>query len=86
VDVSKIEDERQFYQAVSEYAAKVWDWNAHVDVDFENDPTPDEFIAIPENRIEWIKAHKSAVYRYFRKRNGPTWVRIIDGSGSKRAT
>ena len=84
MEVSKIEDERQFYQAVSEYARKVWDWNAHVDDDFENEPTPYEFIAVLEKRIERIKAHKYAADRYLRKRNGPSRVRVIDGAGTKR--
>lgn len=83
--VTEIHDDREFYEAVHEYATKVWDWRAHVDDDCDIEPTPDEFIAILERRIEWVKEHKRIVDRYLRKRNGPTWVRVIDGSRADSA-
>ena len=86
VTVKEIKDDRQFYQAVKEYTNKIWEWRGFGDEDFDGEPTPDEFIQILEERIEWIRAHKKAVDRYLRKRNGPTWVRVIDGAGSKSAS
>ena len=76
----EIHDDRAFYEAVHEYANKVWDWRAHVDDDYATEPTPDEFIAILEQRIEWVKEHKRIVDQYLRRRNRPTWFRVIDGS------
>ena len=78
--VDEIHDDREFYEAVHDYANKVWNWHGHVDDEFEIEPTPDEFIALLETRIEWVKAHKKAVDDYLRRRNGPTWVRVINGS------
>lgn len=81
--VSKIHDERELYEAVSEYSSKIWQWGAHMDDDFEMQPTPDELIDMLIKRIEWVKAHKKAVDEYCRKRSGPTWVRVIDGTGKQ---
>jgi len=84
--VKEIEDDRQFYQAVSEYTNKLWEWRGFLDDDCDVDPTPDEFIELLEERIEWIKNHKRAVDRYLRKRAGPTWFRVIDGTGTDSAS
>ena len=55
------------------------------DEDEDSECTPDELIGLLEERIRWVEAHKRAVDRYLRKRNGPTWVRVIEGSKSKPA-
>ena len=83
--VKEIEDERQLYQAVCEYTNKIWEWRGFGDDDCDGEPTPDEFIRILEERIEWIRDHKRAVDQYLRKRNGPTWFRVIDGTGANSA-
>lgn len=82
----EIRDEREFYRAVNEYTGKVWSWSAHCDDDLEIEPTPDELIAILEERIRWVKEHKERVERYLRKRSGPAWVRVIEGSGADPGT
>ncbi len=79
---SEINDDRQFYKAVHEYTHKVWRWGMHVDDDYDIEPTPDELIAMLNERIEWVKDHQRAVEKYLRKRGGPNWVRVIDGSRS----
>lgn len=81
--VSEIHDEREFYEAVNEFSSKVWRWGAHMDEDFESQPTPDELIEMLNERIDWAKEHKRAVVKYLRKRNGPTWVRVIESSRSR---
>jgi len=86
VECREIRDERDFYKAVNEYTGKVWSWGAHCDDDFETEPTPDELIAILEERIRWVKEHKALVERYLRKRSGPAWVRVIEGSGTDPGT
>ena len=83
---SEIHDDREFYQAVHEYTTKVWNWGAHVDDDYDNEPTPDELIGLLNERIEWVKEHKRSVDKYLRKRGGPNWVRVIDGSRADSAT
>ena len=83
---SEIHDDREFYQAVHEYTTKVWNWGAHVDDDYDNEPTPDELIGMLNERIEWVKEHKRSVDKYLRKRGGPNWVRVIDGSRADSAT
>ena len=55
---SEIHDDREFYQAVHEYTTKVWHWGAHIDDDYDNEPTPDELIEMLNERIEWVKDHK----------------------------
>ena len=82
VKVAEIHDDRAFHDAEREYSRKVWEWRAHVDDECIIEPGPDELIAILETRIEWVKEHQRVVDRYLRKRNGPTWFRVIDGSGS----
>jgi len=79
VEVKEIRDERDLYQAVREYAANVWRWGV-AEIDEEAEPTPDEFIEILTERIEWVKAHAAAVDRYLRRRSGRTRVRLVDGS------
>ena len=83
---SEIHDDREFYQAVHEYTTKVWNWGAHIDDDYDNEPTPDELIGMLNERIEWVKEHKRSVDKYLRKRGGPNWVRVIDGSRADSAT
>lgn len=83
---SEIHDDREFYQAVHEYTTKVWHWGAHIDDDYDNEPTPDELIEMLNERIEWVKEHKRSVDKYLRKRGGPNWVRVIDGSRADSAT
>lgn len=78
----EIHDDREFHDAVGVYARKVWEWSAHLDDECDIEPGPDELIAILEARIEWVKEHQRVVDRYLRKRNGPTWFRVIHGSGS----
>lgn len=73
----EIHDDREFYEAVHEYSANVWRWRAHFDETCEIEPTPDELITILETRIEWVNEHKRIVDKYLRKRNGPSWVRVI---------
>lgn len=85
MQVDEIHDEREFYEAVIEYSNKVWQWSAHIDDDFECPPTPDELIEMLQERIAWVQQHKKAVDKYLRKRNGPTWVRVIDGRGADSA-
>ena len=48
--------------------------------------TPDELIEMLNERIEWVKEHKRSVDKYLRKRGGPNWVRVIDGSRADSAT
>ena len=79
--MEEIKDDKALYQAVTEYASKVWEWKGYTDDDFDGEPTPDEFIEILEERIKWLKEHKRVVDRYMRKRNGPTWFRVIEGRG-----
>ena len=81
--VSEIHDERELYEAVSDYSSKIWEWRAHIDDDFERQPTPDELIAMLNERIEWVKEHKKAVDKYFRKRGSVKWFRVIDGTGKQ---
>ena len=83
MNVSEIHDERELYEAVSDYSSKIWQWGAHMDDDYENQPTPDELIEILHERIEWVKEHKKAVDKYCRKRGGVTWFRVIDGTGKQ---
>lgn len=79
MEVKEIRDERDLYRAVREYAANVWRWGA-AEIDEEHEPTPEEFIEILTERIEWVKAHSAAVDRYLRRRIGRTRIRIVDGS------
>ena len=58
----------------------MWQWGAHLDDDFGCQPTPDELIDLLNERIQWVAEHKKAVEKYLRKRNGPGWVRVIDGA------
>lgn len=83
--VNEIEDERQLYQAVSEYTNRMWEWRGYGSDLGDGEPTPDELIKILEERIEWIKEHKRVVDQYLRKRNGPTWFRVIDGTDTRSA-
>jgi len=85
VTTDEIHNDQEFYKAVREYTDKIWQWGAHIDEDFSEDPAPDELIRMLEERIAWVKAHKKAVDRYLRKRNGPTWVRVIEGNNSDSA-
>ncbi len=78
--LNEIHNDREFYEAVREYTSKVWTWHAHIDDYQEVEPTPDELIEILEERVAWVKAHKRVVDRYLRKRSGPTWIRVIEGS------
>ena len=75
-------NEREFYDAVREYTNKIWRWGAHLDDDDCDQPSPDELIGLLEARIAWVKAHKKAVDQYLKRRNGPTWVRVYEGSKS----
>jgi hypothetical protein len=77
----KISDDREFYKAVRDYTSNVWGWGAHRDDDYEYDPTPDELITLLNERIEWVREHQREVDKYLRRRAGPTWVRVIEGSG-----
>ena len=81
--VSEIHDDREFYEAVSDYSSKIWQWGAHLDDDSDGQPTPDELIEILSERLEWVKEHKKAVDKYCRKRGGATWFRVIDGTGKQ---
>jgi len=81
VNVSEIHDERELYEAISDYSRKIWRWEAHMDDDCEDLPTPDELIEILYQRIAWVKEHKKAVDNYCRKRGGVTWFRVINGNG-----
>lgn len=83
MSVSEIHDEREFYQAVRDYTDNVWQWGAHNDDDYDCEPTPDELIKLFQKRIEWVKEHQKAVEKYLRRREGPTWFRVIDGSGDQ---
>ncbi len=85
VKIGEIHDDREFYNAVREYTNNVWQWRAHIDDDYESEPTPDELIEMLSERIQWVKAHKTAVNRYLRKRSGPTWFRVIEGSAEKNS-
>ena len=78
--MTDIQDEKDFYHAIRNYTNKIWEWRAHLSDDFEDEPTPDELIEILTERIEWVEAHKSAVEKYLRKRQGATWFRVIEGS------
>lgn len=78
--VPEIRNDREFYEAVHQYANKALVWRVHANDRYETDPTPDQFIAILEQRIEWVKEHQRVVESYLRRRNGPTWMRVIDGS------
>ena len=78
--VSEIRDERDFYEAIRKYTSKVWQWGAHHEDSYDIEPTPDELIEILKERVRWVEAHKDAVDAYLRKRQGPTWVRVIEGS------
>ena len=80
VKVNEIRNERELYQAVSEYSSNVWQWGGYCAEGFDGEPAPDELIAILESRIAWVKAHKDAVDHYLNRRCGPHWVRVIDGS------
>lgn len=81
--VDEIRNERELYEAVRDYTSKVWHWGGYTDDDDDNEPAPDELIAVLEQRIAWVKAHKEAVESYLNRRCGPHWVRVIDGSGAK---
>lgn len=77
--VKEIRDEREFYQAVRDYASRAWQWGV-ADIDEEFEPTPEELIKILTERIEWVRAHKAAVDRYLRRRVVRARVRVLDGS------
>ena len=81
--VDQIRNERELYEAVRDYTSKVWDWGGYADDDYDHQPTPDDLIAVLEQRIAWVKAHQEAVERYLNKRRGPLWVRVIDGTGAR---
>ena len=85
MDVHEIRDEREFYEAIRDYTRNAWQWVGFGDDDADTECTPDELIEVLQERIRWIEAHKREVDRYLRKRNGPTWVRVIDGSKAKPA-
>ena len=80
VEVDEIRSDRELYQAFSDYANKMWAWGGYGADEFDGELTPDEFIAVLESRIAWVKAHKAAVDHYLNRRCGPHWVRVIDGS------
>lgn len=80
MEVHEIHDEREFYEAIRDYTRKAWQWVGFGDDDADTDCTPDELIDLLYERIHWVEAHKRAVDRYLRRRQGPTWVRVIDGS------
>lgn len=75
-----INDEEEFYAAVTLFAHKTMFWSVRR---AGSTPTPDEVIEILNDRIEWVEQHKRAVDRYLRRRKGPTWVRVIEGSGDE---
>lgn len=79
MELKEIKDERELYRAVHEYSSRIWSWGAHLDEDWNKEPTPDELIAILQERIEWVKAHQRAIDRYLRRMRGPGWVRVFDG-------
>ena len=81
VNVSEIHDDRELYEAVSDYSNRIWRWGAHLDDDADVQPTPDELIEILNERIEWVKEHKKAVDKYCQKRGRTKWFRVIDGTG-----
>lgn len=76
----EINDEEAFYAAVSRFATMAMIWNIRRT---GNTATPDEVIEILNERIEWVEQHKRAVEKYLRRRKGPTWVRVIEGSGDE---
>ncbi len=78
VDVPKIENERDFYKAISEYTEKTCSWQSWYEDDYIREATPDEMIELLQSRVEWLKAHKRAVDRYLRKQAGPHWVRVYE--------
>lgn len=80
MEEDEINDEDDFYAAISQYANKTIFWNVRRG---GSPPTPDDVIEILNDRIEWVEQHKRAVERYLRRRNGPMWVRVIEGSGDK---
>lgn len=80
VKFREIKDERDFYKAVHQYSMKIWSWGAHIDGDWDEEPTPDELIKMLEERIAWVKAHQRAVDKYLKKRHGRGWVRVFDGA------
>lgn len=77
---NEIRDDREFYEAVREYTSRLWEWGAIRHGEDESERTPDELIELLNKRIAWVQAHKKAVDHYLRRRSGPTWVRVIDGS------
>lgn len=78
--VHEIHNDRELYEAVRDYTSKVLHWGGYADDDYDHEPAPDELIALLEERIAWVKAHKEAVECYLNRRSGPHWVRVIDGA------
>jgi hypothetical protein len=78
--VKEIRDENELYAAMSEYIEKSWHWGIDCYEDGVNEPAPQQLIEILNKRIEWVKAHSAAVEKYLRRRNGPTWYYVIDGT------
>ena len=79
--VDEIRNEREFYEAVRDYSSKVWQWGASPDYDDDTtEPMPDELLAILEERVQWVKAHKKAVDRYLARQGGTRWLRVFDGA------
>lgn len=78
--VGEIQDEKEFYAAVSEYIDKSWHWGVNCDEEGVYEPAPQQLIEILNKRIEWVKAHSAAVDKYLRHRNGPSWYRVYDGA------
>jgi hypothetical protein len=77
MEEDEINDEEEFYAAVMLFAHKTIFWSVRAG---GQTPTPDDVIDMLNERIEWVQRHKRAVERYLRRRNGPTWVRVIEGS------
>ena len=78
--VDEIRNEREFYEAVRDYSGKAWQWGACLDDDIDGELMPDELLALLEERIQWVKAHKKAVNRYLEKQGGQRWLRVFDGA------
>ncbi len=83
--VPDIKNDKDLYRAISEYSSRVWEWRGHLDEDYEQEPTPDEFINMLKERIRWVREHTSAINRYLLKRNRASWYRVIEGDGKGQA-
>lgn len=75
----EIKNDKELYRAVKEYTSITWQWGVS-EFDDEFEPEPHELIEILNERIEWVKAYSAEVDRYLRRRRGPTWFKVLDGT------